>query len=99
MNRHIKLSPYHGTPSVNTAEFRSAPQFSGSTRPTTKTQANTPITQIAEVTAKGQKKFPVRPTTHPVRAGQMMPAKLANPFCGPYHLPTESEPAIRWQNA
>src|SRR5437762_4562324 len=82
---------------VTTSGFALARQFTGSTRPTMKTHATTPIRDIADVTANGQKKLAVCWTTNPVRAGQIMPAKFAKPFCGPYHLPTASRPARRWQ--
>src|SRR5215470_10443078 len=70
---------------------------SGSTLPTMNTHATTPKRDIAEVMAKGQKKFPVWSRTNPVSDGPIIPAKLAKPFCGPYHRPTASGPAMRWQ--
>jgi hypothetical protein len=67
-----------------------------STRPTMNTQASPPAVQSTEVMANGIKKFPVRSTTNPVRAGPTTPAKLAKPFCAPYHLPTLCGPANLW---
>src|SRR5258707_12090628 len=68
-------------------------QTTGSTRPTMKTQATTPSRHTLAVMANGSRKFPVLPTTNPVRAGPITPARLAKPFCQPYHFPTAPAPA------
>src|SRR3954466_6059846 len=63
-------------------------QFTCSTRPTMNTQARAPQMQIAAEMANGAKNFPVCCSTNPVSAGPLIPAKLAKPFCQPYHFPT-----------
>src|SRR3954469_18360976 len=52
--------------------------------------------QIAAVIANGAKNFPGCCSTNPVSAGPEIPAKLAKPFCQPYHFPTRSDPGSVW---
>src|ERR1700676_1976214 len=73
-------------------------QLTCSMGPTINTQARPPTTHSTEVIANGNRKFPVRSRTNPVRAGPTTPAKLEKPFCAPYHLPTACGPASVWQN-